>query len=161
MKFLKTVQIQLISEKQKISETVDTFIQAMNYVSCYARKHRIYSKNKIQEHIYYNIREKFDLKSQMTINSIRDTVTQYKGKHKSNRFLKDKIGNPKPIQFKSLSMRLNYPRDYSFKKNGLISINSVYGRLIIPYKIGTNQKKILDNKDWQIKSSILSIRERA
>lgn len=159
MKLLKIIQIQLINEKDKINETVEKFVEAMNFVSCFARKTDIYSKNKLQERIYYEIREKFGLKSQMTVNSIRNVATQYTGKHKSNRFLKDKKGNPKPVEFKAKSMRLNYPRDYRFKRNSTLSINSLYGRLMVRYKIGEYQKKMLDSKDYIIKSSMITIRK--
>lgn len=158
MKLLKTCQIQIIEEKEKINETVDKFVEAMNYVSHYARINEIYSKNKIQSEIYYDIREKFGLKSQMAINSIRDVVTQYKGEHKKHRYRKDKKGNPKAVEFKSRSMRLNYPRDYSFKEDNIVSINSLYGRLRVKYKIGNFQKELLNGKEWEIRSCMLSIR---
>jgi len=159
MKLLKTCQLQIIEEKEKINDTIDKFVEALNYVSHYARINGNYNKNKIQAKIYQDIREKFGLKSQMAINSIRDTLSQYKGEHKSHRFRKDKKSNPKPVEFKSKSMRLNYPRDYGFKKNNIISINSIYGRLLVKYKIGTFQQQILDSKEWIIKSSILTIRK--
>lgn len=153
MKFCKTAQIQIIGEKEKIKETVNRYVSAMNYISQYARNNNIYSKNRLQKHIYYGIREFFDLKSQMTINAIGDVASTYKGKHKKNR------SRNKPVEFKSKSMRLNYPRDYSFKENNIISINSLYGRLKIPYKIGKYQKEYIDSDKWEIKSAVLTIRE--
>lgn len=152
MKFCKTAQIQIIGEKDKLTETVNQYVKAMNYISRFARENDIYSKNRIQKHIYYDLRERFNLKSQMTINAIGDVALTYKGKHKKHR-CKDK-----PVCFKSKSMRLNYPRDYSFKGNGIISINTLYGRLKIPYEIGNYQKEYVDSDEWDIKSAILTIR---
>jgi IS605 OrfB family transposase len=152
MKFCKTAQIQLIGEKDKIKETVDRYVGAMNYISQFAKNNKIYSKNRLQKHIYYGIREFFGLRSQMTINALGDVASTYKGKHKKNRF-KDK-----PVKFKSRSMRLNYPRDYSFKENNIISINSLYGRLKVPYKIGKRQKQYINSEEWELKSAVLTIR---
>ena len=45
MKFCKTAQIQIIGEKDKIKETVNQYVKAMNYVSYFARENNIYSKN--------------------------------------------------------------------------------------------------------------------
>lgn len=153
MKFCKTVQIQLIEEKDKIIETVNQYIKAMNYISHFAKDNEIYSKNRIQTHIYYDIREMFGLKSQMTINAIRDVATTYKGKHKRNR------SRANPVKFTSLSMRLNYPRDYSFKDDAIISINTIHGRLKIPCKIGVYQQEYLASGNWRIKSAILTVRK--
>ncbi|TXT66328.1 MAG: hypothetical protein BAJALOKI1v1_300008 [Promethearchaeota archaeon] len=79
-------------------------------------------------------------------------VSTYKGTHKKNRF-KDI-----PVEFKSQSMRLNYPGDYFFKENGIISIKSLYGRLKVPYKIGNRLKEYLNSDEWEIKSAVLAIR---
>ena len=152
MKFHKTVQIQIIGEKDKIKETVNRYVGAMNYISQFAKNNEIYSKNRLKKHIYYGIRDFFGLKSQMTINALGDVASTYKGKHKKHRF------RDKPVRFKSKSMRLNYPRDYSFKENDIISINTIYGRLKVPYKIGNHQKNYMGSDKWNIKSAILTIR---
>ena len=153
MKFCKTVQIQIIGGKKKIKETIDRYVGAMNYISQFAKSNKIYSKNRLQARIYYEVRELFGLKSQMTINALGDVATTYKGKHKKNRF------RDEPVKFKSKSMRLNYPRDYSFKKNDVISINTLYGRLKTSYKTGEYQKRYLDSEEWEIKSAVLSARK--
>ncbi|MBD3228634.1 MAG: transposase, partial [Candidatus Lokiarchaeota archaeon] len=72
MKICKTAQVQLTEQKDNLVETVERYVEAMNYTSRYARKYNIYSKNRLQKHIYYDLRERFGLKSQMTINAIGD-----------------------------------------------------------------------------------------
>lgn len=155
----KTIQIQLLSNKKEIKETVTQYVKAMNYISQYAMKNQIWNKVKIQQQIYQNIRDMFYLRSQMTINVIRETTSKYNGEWKKNRKRIDKKGNPKPVEFKSLSMRLNYPRDYSFKENNIVSINSINGRVLTKYSIGTYQQQILDSNEWTIKSSVITIRK--
>jgi IS605 OrfB family transposase len=160
MKFIKTMQLQIVDGKDDIVETTSRYVASMNFISQFARENDIYSKNKIQSLIYQEIRERFGLKSQMTINAIGDVAMQYAGEHKSNRKRKNKDGTPRAVHFKSPSMRLNYPRDYGFKENDTISINTLDGRMIIPYKIGEYQRGMLESGNWQIKSSMLTIRKR-
>jgi IS605 OrfB family transposase len=148
-----------MTQKEKIRDTVQAYVNAMNYISAFAMENNIWNKVKIQQRIYQDIRDQFQLRSQMTINVIRETTAKYNGQHKKNRTRKDKKDNPKPVQFKSLSMRLNYPRDYSLKDDSIVSINSIYGRLLTEYKIGRYQRNILDSKDWTKKSSVLTIRK--
>jgi predicted transposase len=160
MKFIKTMQLQIVDGKDDIVETTSRYVAAMNFISAFARENDIYSKNKIQSHIYQEIRDRFGVKSQMTINAIGDVAMQYAGEHKPNRKRENDDGSPRGVFFKSMSMRLNYPRDYGFKENGTISINTINGRLIVPYKIGDYQREMLESGNWRIKSSMLTIRKR-
>jgi len=159
LKITKTIQLQLIAEKTKIYNTITQYLNAMNYISQYATDHKIWNKVKIQQQVYQDIRDRFQLKSQMTINVIRETTSKYNGECKKNRKRTDKKGNLKPVKFKSHSMRLNYPRDYGFKEDNTISINSIYGRLSVKYKIGHYQQQILDSKEWTVRSSVITIRK--
>ncbi|MFX1255418.1 MAG: hypothetical protein ACFFCZ_27695 [Promethearchaeota archaeon] len=97
----KTVQVQLVSHKTELRETLDQFVRALNYASHYAHHHKIRSAFTLQEHIYQDIRQHFHLKSQMAINCMRKVVGTYKAKK-----------NKTCAAFERRSMTLNYPRDY-------------------------------------------------
>ncbi|MBD3230737.1 MAG: hypothetical protein GF329_21340, partial [Candidatus Lokiarchaeota archaeon] len=47
MKICKTVQVQLTEQKDKLVETVERYVDAMNYISRYAKQHKLYSKNRL------------------------------------------------------------------------------------------------------------------
>ncbi|MBD3227196.1 MAG: hypothetical protein GF329_03325 [Candidatus Lokiarchaeota archaeon] len=47
MKICKTAQVQLTEQKDKLVETVERYVDAMNYTSRYAKKYNIYSKNRL------------------------------------------------------------------------------------------------------------------
>jgi putative transposase len=160
MKLVETVQVQVMDGKELLVKTIRQYIDAMNFISEFARQNGIYSKNKIQKEIYYDIRERFGLKAQMTINAIGDVAMQYAGEHKSNRKRKNKDGTPRAVHFKSPSMRLNYPRDYVFKGSDNASINSLEGRIIVPIKMGDYQRDMMAREGWHVKSSMLCYRKR-
>ena len=48
----KTVQIQLVSHKKELKETIAQFVQALNYASEYTHQHKINSAFTLQKHIY-------------------------------------------------------------------------------------------------------------
>jgi IS605 OrfB family transposase len=159
MKLVETVQVQVMDGKELLVDTIHRYVDAMNFISAFARENDIYSKNKIQSHIYQEIRNRFGLKAQMTVNTIGDVAMQYTGEHKSNRKRKNKDGTPRAVQFKSPSMRLNYPRDYGFKDDDHASINSLEGRVIVPIKMGEYQREMLVKNGWRVKSSMLCHRK--
>ena len=152
MKLCKTVQLRIVSHQDEISETSNRFVNALNYTSCYALEHREFTKGGLQKMIYGNLREKFGLKSQMTINCIREVDARYKGKHKDNR------GKQMPVFFKQWHYALNYPRDYRIVNRSTISINTINGRVKAGYSCGKYQRDLIDSGEWSIASSVISIR---
>jgi IS605 OrfB family transposase len=160
MKIVKTVQLQIVDGKDDIVETIRHYVPAMNFASEFARSSGVFGKNAMQLRIYQDIRDRFGLRSQMTINVLGDVATQYKGEHRDNRTRANKDGTPRAVVFKSLSMHLNYPRDYGFKSGQMVSINTLEGRTIVPYKMGEYQREMLGSGEWEIKSSTLTYRKR-
>ncbi len=140
----KTVQIQVVSHKQELRETLDQFVQALNYTSDYTHQHNIKSAFKLQQHIYQDLRQQFKLKSQMAINCMRKVVGIYKAKK-----------NGVLATFEERSMTLNYPRDYHLIGQNRISINTIYGRRKATFQAGTYQQQYLNNEDWIIRSANL------
>jgi IS605 OrfB family transposase len=150
----ETIQVQVIDFKEEIGETIVQFVKGLNFISRYAREHEIWTKDDLQKNLYYEIRERFGLRSQMVINCIREVVAKYKGKHKKNR------KRAFPVSFKSQFYRVNYPRDFSFKKRSIVSINTLHGRVKARYRVGHYQKEMLKLRDgWKMKSSTICKRK--
>ncbi|MFX0095386.1 MAG: hypothetical protein ACFFBD_26865 [Candidatus Hodarchaeota archaeon] len=58
----KTVQIQLVSHRQPLKETLDRFVEALNFASQYAHQFNIFGATQLQQHIYQTVRTQFGLK---------------------------------------------------------------------------------------------------
>lgn len=130
-----------------MKETLTQFVAALNYTSQYAHQYKIYSAIKLQQHIYYQVRGQFGLKSQMTINCFRKVAGTYKAKK-----------NGTQILFTERSMTLNYPRDYKLTGANTLSINTLNGRQEVTFQIGDHQRQYLDDENWTILSANLKER---
>lgn len=124
-----TLQIKLnIDNKQKQSllETMLLFNKVCNLISAYAFNNKIYSKRKIQEAIYYEIKEKYPLSSQLIIRAIDKTVATYKIIEKRNKI---HIISPKSAVVYDERV-LSYSKDHSS-----LSLWTTNGRLKFPISI--------------------------
>jgi putative transposase len=147
----KTVQIQLASHQQHLKETLDRFVEALNFVSQYAHQHKIFGATQLQQHLYQLVRTQFGLKSQMTINCFRKVAGAYKGKNKKK----------KPqIKFKFRSMTLNYPRDYRLVGTDTVSLNTLEGRKQVTFQAGQYQQQYLNIDEWTMRLASLTERQR-
>ncbi|HCQ91531.1 MAG TPA: transposase [Clostridium sp.] len=81
---------------------------------------------------YYHLREKYNLKSQMAQSVIKTVIAKYKT-NKSNGY------DFTLVQFKKLEYDLVWNRDYSLT-NGVFSLNTLDGRLKIPFEIKGMEK---------------------
>ena len=124
-----TSKIQINPDIEQIENLTQTMIQirkALNYISKYVYDNNCFSQKKINEATYYYLREEFGLKSQMAQSVMKTVIAKYKT-NKSN-------GHDfNLVQFKKLEYDLVFNRDYSLKL-GNFSINSLNGRLQIPYE---------------------------
>ena len=130
----------------KFSKTMEQYRLACNYVSKYLfDNHFPLNKNEVQKAIYNTIREKFNLKSQMTISCIRGVIARYKtvkAQMKRNSYKYQDINTgewyretrdltwlQKPITFNRPQVDLQRNRDWSYLSNGQLSINTLDGRV--------------------------------
>ena len=130
----------------KFSKTMEQYRLACNYVSEYLFNNNFpLNKNEVQKVIYNTIREKFNLKSQMTISCIRSVIARYKTvktqmarrpyKYQNQntgewyRELRDLNWLHKPISFNRPQVDLQRNRDWSYLSNGQLSINTLNGRV--------------------------------
>lgn len=121
------IQIKPTDEQIKyLNQTTIQIRKALNYISKYVYDNKCFSKIKINNATYYYLREEFGLKSQMAQSVIKTVLSKYKT-NKSN-------GHDFTlVHFKKSEYDLVFNRDYSIKL-GNFSINSLNGRLKIPYE---------------------------
>ena len=141
----------------KFSKTMKQYRLACNYVSEYLFNNNFpLNKNEVQKVIYNTIREKFNLKSQMTISCIRSVIARYKTvktqmarrpyKYQDQntgewyREVRDLTWLHKPISFNRPQVDLQRNRDWSYLSSGQLSINTLDGRVKVdPICRGFNQ----------------------
>ena len=141
----------------KFSKTMEQYRLACNYVSEYLFNNNFpLNKNEVQKVIYNTIREKFNLKSQMTISCIRSVIARYKTvktqmarrpyKYQDQNTgewyheVRDLTWLHKPISFNRPQVDLQRNRDWSYLSSGQLSINTLDGRVKVePICRGFNQ----------------------
>jgi IS605 OrfB family transposase len=154
VKITKTLQLQLFPEDTVISDTLHQTVDALNYISHYAKENNQFQAIEIHNAIYLEVREKFQLRSQMAESAIRAVASQYKGKKKTARKHKE------PVAFKQSALSLNYPRDYRIIDHDTVSINTIVGRKKIRYDCGEYQRELLKLTEWKVRSAIVCERKR-
>lgn len=78
---LITIKSKLVithKQHEQLLKTMDTFNKACNYISDFAYKNRVFSKFKLQKHLYYEIRDKFCLSSQLAVRALAKVAESYK-----------------------------------------------------------------------------------
>lgn len=139
-----TAKLQIVvnlEESQILYNTMKTYSSACNYISDYIYKTHNRNKYDIQDKLYYQIRESFKLRSQMTISCIRTVISNYKT------ILNERKKWIKP-NFRTPQLDLVWNKDYSINhKNDILSVNTLNGRIKVPYyKKGFEQYFLTNNK---------------
>ena len=123
-----TAKVQIVAtdtDKVLLNKTMSVYCDACNYVSDYVfRTHDLkqFSLNKI---LYFTLREKFSLKSQMAQSVFKTVIARYKT------ILENQNEWIKP-SFKKPQYDLVWNRDYSLTQN-CFSVNTLNGRVKLPY----------------------------
>ncbi len=123
-----TAKIQLIvsdEEKAILDDTGNAYCDACNYVSGYIFESHNLNQFAINNDLYYFLREKFGLKSQMTQSVIKTVIASYKT------ILKTQDEWVRPL-YKKSQYDLVWNRDYSLKE-GYFSLNTLNGRIKLAY----------------------------
>lgn len=152
----RTIKSRIIFQNNKdISKMVDSqeaFRQGCNFVSEYMFNNNfLMNTPMLVKLLYHDLREKFGLKSQMAQSCVRTVIAKYRSRrtqlrkeHVWDGYKKDNHGKPvknyickdldflwKPIQFKRLQLDLVRNRDYTHKKDNTLSLNTIYGRIVV------------------------------
>lgn len=137
-----TVKLQILvnpSDKQVICNTMKAYSDACNYVSEYIYKTHNLSRYSVQENTYYQVREVYKLRSQMTVSCVRTVIAKYKT------ILENQNEWIKPV-FKLPQLDLVWNRDYSLNtKNNTFSVNTLNGRIKVQFYINGYEQYFSEN----------------
>lgn len=125
-----TRKIKLCPSKEQevlLYKTATAFTNACTFVAQWCMEYRSTGRKTVHDGVYYEIRERFHLPSQMAISAIRTTLSAYKTIH-----AQQPRWSVTPT-FKRQRYDVVWNRDYTVnKKTGHFSVNTVAGRQVIP-----------------------------
>jgi len=139
------LKLNLDAEQQAlVSRTALAYRDALNHASAVAFDNgKISNGAKLQKVVYGDLRGLFGLGAQMACSVTRQVTATYKGlwtKVKQNAAAikaghtkKRYQGLDKAPKYAARTVTLNYPRDYSFKPERTVSINTLDGRIKVSY----------------------------
>ena len=128
MQMTVTAKIQLVVSAENcelLDSTANAYRNACNFVSEYIFRTHNLKQFSLNKELYYEIREKFGLGSQMTQSVLKTVISRYK----TIRTNQHEWIQPK---FKVPQFDLVWNRDYSLSQN-YFSVNTLNGRLKLPY----------------------------
>lgn len=149
------LKLQSSLDESVLSKSLEQYRQACNMVSQYMFNHSFeMSQARLNKALYHRLRNDYGLKAQMAQSAIRNVVARYRTvktqlTQKHYRYSvgkQDQYGNdvweskPRtldwlwyPINFKRPQLDLQRNRDWSLKDNHIMSINTVDGRIKVPF----------------------------
>ncbi len=136
MKLTAKVKLQPNTEQVKsLKETLIAINIACNYISEQAWVNDAFGKYKLQKVVYHDVRQRFDLSSQVVIRAIAKVSDSYRLDKKVKRTFKPTGG----IAYDN--------RILSFKvKEQMVSIWTIDGRIKLPFVCGERQKTLLQTQ---------------
>ena len=135
MQITTTAKIQVavaIDQCEVLDKTMDAYRKACNFVSGYIFKKHDLKQASLNKALYYALREKFGLKSQMAQSVLKTVIARYKT------ILENEHDWIQP-EFKKPQYDLVWNRDYSLTEEQF-SVNTLSGRLKLPYFDGGMEK---------------------
>jgi IS605 OrfB family transposase len=127
-----TLQTQLLPERDhaaKLKATVERFNEAANWAAGVAFDHRCSNKVELQKIVYRDLRERFDLSSQMAVRCIAQVCEAYR---------RDKTIRP---EFRPHAAMPHDQRTMSFKGPDRVSLLTLGGRVLVPVVMGKYQEE--------------------
>src|SRR5713226_934435 len=129
---------------QALRTTQLAYKEALNAVSRYAFAHGKTSSNlALHRGMYAELRAKYHLPSQLACSVERQVAATYKGlwtkvkknaEHRKARITKKRFkGLDQPPEYLSPTLSYTYQRDYSFKREQQVSLNTLGGRITVSY----------------------------
>ena len=105
-----------------LHKTMDVYREACDFVSDHVFLTHETVMRKLHDELYYMLRSMYALGAQMTQSVLKTVIAKYKTEAES--------GRPCGIcEFKRPQADLVYNRDYSFTKDGLVSVGTLNGRI--------------------------------
>lgn len=149
-KLFSTITIKL-GKYQEFESTMKTYNNICQEIIDYGWDNQTYNKNKLHYGTYKNIREKYPKFSSGMVQTARDNASEI-----LKRTMKSKKKLNKPL--KQLFSGIRYDKrslSVMFDKN-IISINTMFGRLKLPFKLADYYKKY---SDWKYSNAQLKRRK--
>lgn len=113
------------TEKELLYQTMTAYQKACNYVSGHIFRTRNLKQISLNQELYYDLREKYNLRSQMAQSVIKTVIARYKTiLENQKKWIK--------AHFKRPQFDLVWNRDYSLNEN-LFSVNTLNGRIRVSY----------------------------
>ena len=128
MQMTVTAKLQLIVPSEYyelLSNTANTYRDACNFVSEYVFKTHNLKQFSLNQELYYELREKFCLGSQMTQSVFKTVIARYKTiQTNQHQWIQP--------EFKAPQFDLVWNRDYSLNQDRF-SVNTLHGRIRLAY----------------------------
>lgn len=120
------IQIQVAPEQRELLDvTMDTYRSVCNFVANYIFQTHDLKQFSLNKALYYDIRKRYGLKSQMTQSVFKTVIAKYKTILKNqHKWIKPNFSKPQ--------YDLVWNRDYSLTQN-LFSVNTLSGRMKLSY----------------------------
>lgn len=130
-----TAKVQIVAtdaDKVLLDETMSVYRDACNYVSGYVFQTHDLKQFSLNKVLYFTLREKFGLKSQMAQSVLKTVIAKYRTILESqNKWIRP--------TFKKPQYDLVWNRDYSLTQS-CFSVNTLNGRVKLPYFVGGMSK---------------------
>lgn len=123
-----TAKVQIVvndTDKALLDETMSVYRDSCNYVSDYVFRTHNLQQFSLHKALYFTLRKKFGLKSQMAQSVLKTVIARYRT------ILKNQNKWIRP-NFKKPQYDLVWNRDYSLTQNRF-SVNTLNGRIKLPY----------------------------
>ena len=154
MQMTVTAKIQLVVSAENcelLDSTANTYRNACNFVSEYIFRTHNLKQFSLNKELYYEIREKFGLGSQMTQSVLKTVISRYKTiQTNQHEWIQPK--------FKIPQFDLVWNRDYSLSQN-YFSVNTLNGRLRLPY-YAKGMEKYFNKETYRFGTATLVFRHK-
>ena len=128
---IKCKLLETASQHQQLLDVMENFNNACNWVAEKAFHSKIFNKMLLQKSVYYELKQKYNLSSQMAILVVRKVSSSYANKDQRNTLINYyKYGS---IDYDT--------RNFTIKKDNMVSLMVLSGRIKIPYQ---SYKKLSD-----------------
>ena len=127
------IQVRVAPEQRELLDvTMDTYRSACNFVANYIFQTHDLKQFSLNKALYYDLRKRYGLKSQMAQSVFKTVIARYKTiLENQHEWIKPDFSNPQ--------YDLVWNRDYSLTQN-LFSVNTLSGRVKLPYYSGGMEK---------------------
>ena len=132
MKLVVNLKLKTLdSQRDALLETMKEANEACNWISTEAFENKVFKQFNLHKITYHPVRQNFNLSSQVIVRAIAKVADAYKIDQKTER------------KFRELGAITYDNRIIRFKKNNIVSIWTVKGRIDIPFECGEHQQKLL------------------